>query len=52
MDKTLDDLLHYLKTTIFIEDQDYIQNLDAIYIFFFCYGDEKAKLHKRQAPIR
>ena len=50
MDKTLDEILHYLKTTIFIEDQDYIQNLNAIDIFFFCYGEEKAKIHNYTEP--
>lgn len=50
MDKTLDDLLQYLKTTIFIEDQDYVQNLNAIDIFFFCYGDEKAQIHNYTEP--
>ncbi|UOE37034.1 hypothetical protein [Chryseobacterium oryzae] len=50
MDKTLDDLLHYLKTTIFIEDQNYIQNLNAIDIFFFCYGEEKAQIHNYTEP--
>ncbi len=50
MDKTLDDLLHYLKTTIVINEQDYIQYLNAIDIFFFCYGDEKTKIHNYTEP--
>ena len=50
MDKTLDDILLYLKTTIFMEDQDYISNINAIDIFFFCYGDEKAQIHNYTEP--
>lgn len=45
MDHTLDDLLSYLKSVIFIEDQNYIQFINAVDIFFFCYGDNLDDVH-------
>ncbi|AMR42075.1 hypothetical protein A4C53_RS18955 [Elizabethkingia anophelis] len=50
MDKTLDDLLNYLKSTIFIEDQNYIQFIPAVEIFFFCYGDKLKDVHNYTEP--
>lgn len=50
MDKTLDDLLSYLKSTLFFEDQDYIQYLNSLDIFFFCYGDKLNDVHNYTEP--
>lgn len=50
MDKTLDDILIYLKSTIFIEDQNYIQYINATDIFFQCYGEEKTNIHNYSEP--
>ena len=50
MDQTLDDLLSYLKGIIFIVDQDHIQYLNAVDIFFFCYGDNLNDVHNYTEP--
>lgn len=50
MDKTLDDILRYLKSVIRIEDQEYIQYLHPVDIFFYCYGDNLPDLHNYTEP--
>ena len=50
MDKTLDDILNYLKSTIFIKDQKHIQYLFAVDIFFKCYGEKQTQLHNYTEP--
>jgi len=40
MDKTLDDILRYLKSVIRIEDKNYIQFLSPVDVFFNCYGKD------------
>ncbi|MEN5380628.1 hypothetical protein [Sphingobacterium kitahiroshimense] len=50
VDATLDDLLNYLKSTIFLEDNDYIQYLASVDIFFHCYGDSLTDIHNYTEP--
>ena len=50
MDKTLDDLLSYLKSVMFIEDQQYIQYLVPLDIFFFTYGENLKDVHNYSEP--
>lgn len=50
MDKTLDDILRYLKSVIRIEDQNHIQFLSPVDVFFNCYGKDLDDLKNYTEP--